>query len=148
MNQPNTMIDLAWSTFPMRKEYKMPLQAMVGIINDSDTSARLPVKFKGLNTRVSIAHVTSLRIMKIHDDLSEWAPPGNGMTQEMIDQYLVFTLRATVTFNPFFLNKYPVRTSDSGQLLARPQLEFVSCPKTRLFTGLQIKNWREIFRFP
>lgn len=140
----NNLLDVAWSTQPMFKIYKMPMQAMVGIINDSDKEARLQVILGGVGKQVGL--VTNLRIMQLHEDLEDWAPRSDGITQDMVRQYMIFTLRATLYLNPHFINKYPVKTTPAGQLVCRPRLEFVACSKTKLFTGLRIINWRDMFK--
>ncbi|ASZ78909.1 hypothetical protein HWB92_gp136 [Serratia phage vB_SmaA_3M] len=142
----NNLLDVAWSTQPMHKIYKMPMQAMIGIINDSDKEARLQLYLGGITKRAG--HVSNLRIMQLHEDLQDWAPRGDGMTDEMVSQYMIFTLRATLYLNPFFIKEYPVRATPSGQLLCRPRLEFMACSRTKLFTGLRIINWRDMFKTP
>ncbi|AFX93600.1 hypothetical protein G646_gp132 [Serratia phage phiMAM1] len=142
----NNMLDVAWSTQPMFKIFKMPMNALVGIVNDSDKEARLQLYLGGIAKQVG--HVSNLRIMQLHEDLEDWAPRSDGLTHEMVKQYMIFTLRATLYLNPSFINRYPVRATPSGQLVCRPRLEFMACSKTKLFTGLRIINWRDMFKTP
>lgn len=149
MSQSTSLLDVAWSTPPVHKNHKLAMQAMVGVTNDADTDARLPIVIMyGPNKALLAGFVHSIRIVKIHEELSEWAPRNIVKDEELkniVDEFIVFTLRATLGFVPNFCKQFRPRATPTGQLTCRPQLGLRMDDASGLYLSMEIKNWREMF---